>query len=278
MKGTTSPQTISEMAALWASCGLGRGDTVLLHSSVSRLMAGLRRSGSALRLADVLESFLLALGGKGTLILPTFNFGFAHGEPFDIVNTPSHMGALTELARRDPRAVRTGHPIYSFAVIGNLAHEFHGLENFSGYGRDSPFGRLLDLDGKIAALDLADEQCMTFYHFVEEDENVPYRYHKTFRGRYIDENGKVSMRDFGLFVRDIDAGVETDVSAMGERLWNLGVCVGSRPGEGTGLRTLRATEVAHHTRAVIRSGQALGTLYTTRLTTTRSEQRQGTSS
>jgi aminoglycoside 3-N-acetyltransferase len=117
------------------------------------------------------------------------------------------------------------------------------------------------MDGKIAALDLADEQCMTFYHFVEESENVPYRYHKTFKGMYTGRSDSPTPRTFGLFVRDLAAGVETDVSRMGELLWQQGACKGCRPGQADGLRTLRAAEMFMHTRAVIRSGQALNMLY-----------------
>ncbi len=210
---------------------------------------------------DILESFRVAVGPTGTLLFPTFNFEFTAGKPFDIRSSPSHMGALTEAARLHPESVRTGHPIYSFSVIGHHSKSFEGLTNFSGYGADSPFGLLMQIDGKIAALDLPDEKCMTFYHFVEESENVPYRYHKVFSSEYTDANGSTGVRSFGLFVRDLARRVETDVKPMGLRLWDLGFCTGCRPGEGNGLRTLPARAVFDATRAVIRSGKALGMLY-----------------
>ncbi|TDA70079.1 MAG: hypothetical protein D9V47_03140 [Clostridia bacterium] len=61
-----------------------------------------------------------------------------------------------------------GHPIYSFAVIGALSERFHGVDNFSGNGAGSPFGILCELDGKIAVLDLDDQNSMTFYHHIEQ--------------------------------------------------------------------------------------------------------------
>src|SRR5262245_31554345 len=81
-----------------------------------------------------------------------------------------------------PGAVRTGHPIYSFAAIGKRADEFRGVRNFSGYGEDSPFGVLHHADGRMAVLDLPDNDSMTFYHYVEESCSAPYRYHKRFAG------------------------------------------------------------------------------------------------
>ncbi len=106
------------------------------------------------------------------------------------------MGALTEAGRAHPDAVRTEHPIYSFAVIGKEASRFRDLRNFSGYGPDSPFAVLRALDGKVAILDLVDQDSMTFYHHVEEMHDVPYRHHKTFTADYIDWDGKTTRRTF----------------------------------------------------------------------------------
>jgi aminoglycoside 3-N-acetyltransferase len=258
---TSRSSIISSLACDWRDSGIKLGDTVLIHSSVTRLTSRLRRVGVVVSVQDILDSFRAAVGASGTLLLPTFNFEFAAGKQFDIRTTPSHMGALTETARIHAESVRTGHPIYSFSVIGHNSNLFKGLTNFSGYGADSPFGLLMKMGGKIAALDLPDEKCMTFYHYVEESENVPYRYHKVFSGEYTDADGCTGLRSFGLFVRDLDIGVETDVQPMGQHLWELGICTGYRPGEGNGLRTMCARAVFDATRAIIQNGEALGMLY-----------------
>lgn len=211
---------------------------------------------------DLLETFLLAVGhGSGTLMLPLFNFEFTRGVPFDLRSTPSHMGALTETARNYPGAVRTEHPIYSFAVIGKEAERFRGLRNFSGYGPDSPFAVLRELDGKVAILDLTDQNSMTFYHHVEEMHDVPYRFHKTFTADYVDWDGERSARTFGLFVRDIDRGVKTHVDPMGEILWEKGLYAGDRPLQGAGLRVIQSRELFRAVSEVITEGRAEGLLY-----------------
>lgn len=204
---------------------------------------------------------MTALGDSGTLLLPLFNFDFAAGAPFDIRTTPSKMGALTEAGRLNVDAVRTGHPIYSFAAIGAHADQFRGVTNYSGYGTDSPFGILHRLGGSIAILDLSDQESMTFYHYVEESLDVPYRYHKAFEGDYTDGLGRTSRRTFGLFVRD--RGIETAVDPMGERLWEMGLYTGCRHGQGAGLRVIEANAVYDATASVICAGQARGLLYTT---------------
>jgi aminoglycoside 3-N-acetyltransferase len=242
----------------WRSCGIEPGDTVLIHSSLKRTLQAHQTTPEA-----VMQSFLDAVGPTGTVLFPLFNFDFTKGVPFDIRTTPSQMGALTEAARLHPEAVRSGHPIYSFAVIGQQAQSFD-VDNYSGYGPDSPFAILRRLNGKIAVLDLSDLNSMTFYHHIEEMHAIPYRFHKQFSGQYTDANGYTDERTYGLFVRDLDKGVTTDVDPMGEALWELGLYHGERPNQGVGLRTISANAMFDAVSQVIESGRALGLLYSIR--------------
>jgi aminoglycoside 3-N-acetyltransferase len=102
---------------------------------------------------------------------------------------------------------------------------------------------------------------MTFYHYVEEQLQVPYRYHKRFTAPYADLSGAVETKTYGLFVRDVERQVLTDVDRMGEKLWNDGVYVGDRPGVGCGLRSLAASEIYDSVATVIHEGKAMDYLY-----------------
>lgn len=261
MASDTREDVIADLAVGWQASGVEAGDMLLLHSSAVRTLRSIARRGVKPDPALIVESFLQALGPTGTLLLPLFNFDFASGSPFDIRSTPSHMGAVTEAGRLWPGAVRTGHPIYSFAVIGARAENFRGVQNFSGYGQDSPFGILHRADGRIAVLDLPDNHSMTFYHYVEESCSPPYRYHKQFEGLYTDEDGQTRTAQFGLFVRDIERGVLTRVDPMGELLWKTGAYSGDRPGTGTGLRTIKARQLFSRVAEVLTTGKAEGLLY-----------------
>ena len=245
----------------WQRSGLTRGETVLIHTSLKRTLIRYAEQGYDITPDNVLESILDALGPSGTLMLPLFNFDFPKGVTFDIRNTPSQMGSLTEAGRKHPDAVRTGHPIYSFSVIGKQSHHFQDIDNFSGYGPDSPFMKLRELDGKIAVLDLLDQNSMTFYHFIEEMNNVVYRYHKEFTGKYIDWEGTESIRTYGLFVRNLEKGVLTHVNPMGELLWKNGLYNGFRPKVETGLRIISAKQMFSFVSNYIKAGQAKGLLY-----------------
>jgi aminoglycoside 3-N-acetyltransferase len=261
MSSLTNESAVAVLSEQWSKSGVRDGDMLLLHSNVRGTLRRLKKLGFAMEVEIILDSFLHTLGENGTLLLPLFNFDFCGGIGFDLRTTPSQMGALTEAGRLRPDAVRTENPIYSFAVLGKRRDLFRGVDNFSGYGADSPFGILHREGGKIAVLDLPDQESMTFYHYVEESVSVDYRFHKRFTAPYTDRNGELNERTYGLFVRKIDEGVVTHVDPMGELLWAKGLYFGDRPGIGSGLRVIEAQDLYEEVAGVIAQGRAKGTLY-----------------
>ena len=181
-------EAINWLKNRWMESGLMKGDLVLLHSDIMRTLVLLKQEGFPPSVDLVLESLLETIGEQGTLILPLFNFDFTKGMTFNLLSTKSHMGALTEAGRKYKGSVRTGHPIYSFCAIGAQSSEFEGINNYSGYGKDSPFAKIIALDGKIAVLDLEENLSMTFHHHVEEMKSVSYRYQKNFTKFYTSFN------------------------------------------------------------------------------------------
>lgn len=246
----------------WSHSGIESGDMVLIHSSIKRTLKHFKTNGLSITPLDIFHSFSEMVGSNGTLLFPLFNFQeFTEKAFFDFSNTPSQMGALTELVRNLPKSVRTGHPIYSFAVIGAKSYLFKDLDNKSAYGLDSPFSILDEHDGKIAILDLDDQHSMTFYHYVEEIKKVKYRYMKEFSGTYIDKEGNAKNKIYTMFVRDIENNVVTHVNPTGQILWDRGMYVGERPFEGNGLRSIKARDVFKVTAEIIENNQAKGLLY-----------------
>jgi len=259
MKNKTIVKFLSEH---WRDCGVVEGDVLLVHSSLKRIFSEIyKKHNFAATPQTIYDSLLLALGSGGTLVLPLFNFDFPNTKFFDIRNTPSQMGALTEIGRKNPKSVRTGHPIYSFSVFGKHAREFDNIDNYSGYGEDSPFAKIKKLDGKIAIIGLTDQNSMTSYHFVEEQNRVDYRYFKEFTGTYIDTEGRSTEKRYALYVRDIEKGVKTDVNRMMEYLWQKGFYKGERYDEGYGMRTIKMEDLYNQTEKIIRNGKAIEYLY-----------------
>lgn len=222
--------------------GVEEGDTLLVHSSYKSL--GPVDGGPQ----TVIRALEAALGtdGEGTLIMPTFNFDFNKGEPWDVRTTPSKMGVLTELVRLDPRAKRVFHPFYSFAVLGKHAEMLGSLRYKSAYERNSVFGKLRDLDGKIMVIGLSYNDSMTFFHHIEQMEGVDYRFLKQFTGEVTDENGNTYTDTFEMLVRDIDKGVMTMVDPMGALMEQAGVIKSARIGEAD-VKLMKANEVYEFT-------------------------------
>jgi aminoglycoside 3-N-acetyltransferase len=220
--------------------GLDEGDTLLVHSSFKSL--GPVDGGPP----TVVQALEAALGPEGTLIMPTFNFDFNKGEAWDVRSTPSRMGVLTELVRQDPRARRVFHPFYSFAVLGRHAEMLGALRYKSSYERNSVFGKLRDLDGKIMVIGLSYTNSMTFFHHVEQMEGVDYRFLKQFTGQVTDWDGTTRTDTFEMLVRDIDQGVITEVDPMGELMERAGVITVGRVGEAA-VKLMRANQVYEFT-------------------------------
>ena len=49
-------------------------------------------------------------------------------------------------------------------------------------------------------------------HYAEERIGVNYRFHKTFKGKYIDNNNKKKDVEFSMYVRDLSLKVVTGIS------------------------------------------------------------------
>jgi aminoglycoside 3-N-acetyltransferase len=228
--------TFENLVEGFRDLGVEEGDTLLVHSSYKSF--GDVEGGPQ----TVIQALEAALGPEGTLIMPTFNFDFNKGEPWDVRTTPSKMGILTELVRNDPRARRVFHPFYSFAILGKHAAMLGSLRYKSSYERNSLFGKLRDLDGKIMVIGLSYTNSMTFFHHIEQMEGVDYRFLKQFTGEVTDENGNTYTDTFEMLVRDIDKGVITEVDPMGFLMEEKGIVKIRKIGEAD-VKLMKANEV-----------------------------------
>jgi aminoglycoside 3-N-acetyltransferase len=232
--------TFTQLVENFRALGVDSGDTLLVHSSYKSL------GGVDGGPQTVIDALLEVLGDDGTLVMPTFNFDFCKGEPWDVRETPSKMGAITNMVRTDPRAKRVFHPIYSFAVIGKYADHFGALRYKSSYAKNSAFGKLRELDGKIMVVGLSYNDSMTFFHHVEEMEGVGYRYLKDFTGQITDADGNTTEDTYQMLVRDLDMGVHTMVDPMGKLMEEAGVIQSRTIGEAA-VRLMKANEVYEFT-------------------------------
>ena len=232
--------TFEQLVDGFRGLGVEEGDTLLVHSSYKSL--GEVDGGPQ----TVIRALEAVLGDEGTLIMPTFNFDFNKGVPWDVRKTRSKMGALTEVVRVDSRAKRVFHPFYSFAILGKHAGMLGSLRYKSSYERNSVFGKLRDLDGKIMVIGLSYNDSMTFFHHIEQMEGVDYRFLKQFTGEVTDETGNTYTDTFEMLVRDIDKGVMTMVDPMGALMEQAGI-VRIRKIGGADVKLMKAHEVYEFT-------------------------------
>ncbi len=148
--------------------GLGEGDRVMVHSSLSSM--GYVEGGAP----TVVEAFLEVLGAGGTLVVPTFTH--SNTEYFDPLESPSKNGAITEAARGFPGAVRSLHPTHAVTVIGPDAEELvcDDLER-GALGRDCAVDRLARKGGWIFLLGV-DHQANSTIHVGEDYAGDPDRH------------------------------------------------------------------------------------------------------
>ncbi|MBT3323207.1 MAG: AAC(3) family N-acetyltransferase [Anaerolineae bacterium] len=228
--------TLPQLTENFRALGVEKGDTLLVHSSY-KSFGGVDGGPQA-----VIDAFLEVLGENGTLLMPTFNFDFCKGVDWDVRETPSQMGYMTNLVRTDPRATRVFHPIYSFAVIGKYAQAFGDLRDKSSYGANSAFAKLCELDGKIMVIGLSYNDSMTFFHHIEEMEGVDYRYLKDFTGNITDWEGNTTIDTYQMLVRNLEMKVETMVDPMGALMEEKGVIKSRIIGEAD-VKLMKANEV-----------------------------------
>jgi aminoglycoside 3-N-acetyltransferase len=180
--------SVESLAEQFAACGLAAGQTVLVHSAMSKI--GWITGGPE----AVILALLRVIGSSGTLMMPTHTTGRtdparwqnppvppewvpiirAHMPVFDPATTPTReMGAIAELFRTWPGAVRSAHPIGSFAALGpNAAYltADHKLEDM--FGESSPLGKLYALDGHVVLLGVGHGN-NTSLHLAEHRANWP---------------------------------------------------------------------------------------------------------
>lgn len=195
--------------------GIHSGDKIFISSDGRKLMWDAIMNKADSDLNQFIDGLVEAVGEEGTVIFPTYNWGFCEGRTFDYRTTPCMTGTLGTLALKRDDFVRTRHPIYSFAVYGKYQHKFFSMDNVDSFGLDSPFAFFKEHNVKNYIIDVSLEHCFTFVHFVEEQSGVvKYRYVKDFTAGYIDEQGEKSTRTYSMFVRKLDMGVNTTINPI----------------------------------------------------------------
>lgn len=228
--------TQEDLVAGLQELGVERGDTVLVHSSLKSFGYV---EGGALTVIRALEE---VLGPRGCLVMPTLTLGGAENPVvFDVLESPSTSGWITEVFRRQPGVWRSRHPTSSAAAWGWAAEELTGYHTDTPCGLLSPYGQVYLRGGGCLFLG-APWGSNTMFHVAEEIALPSYLRFAEFRDAIlIDECRRrhtVSFRRYNCY----QSGLRRDLTVVGEHLEAAGVVRRVRIG-ASDCRFIRARDV-----------------------------------
>ena len=180
------PITKHDLIHKFSQLGIKRGDTLLVHASLSSL--GYVVGGA--------EALFLALreviGNEGTIVVPSQTVEISDPASWQYPPVPDEwhavirdampayskelsyskaMGAFSQLIGILPNSIRSNHPMYSFTAIGEKAIEIIGQDSFDfPFGDESPLGRLYSIGAKILMIG-TDFETNTSLHLAENRLN-----------------------------------------------------------------------------------------------------------
>jgi aminoglycoside N3'-acetyltransferase len=160
------------IAAQLRALGVRRGGVLLVHTSYRAVQPV---EGGPAGLIGALAD---ALGPEGTLVMPSWCA--SEDEPFDPDRTrvARDLGVVAETFWRMPEVKRTEH-LFAFAARGPRAAEIvRDPLPIPPHIRESPVGRVHELDGRVLLLGVGHENNTTL-HLAELLAGVPYRVPKS---------------------------------------------------------------------------------------------------
>jgi len=181
--------------------GISKGMTISLKTDL--MLLGLYDSVNQ---NDVLLAHFEVLAdlvdlSEGTIVVSTASLSLCNTETvFDIQNTSSETGALTEYIRTRSGSVRSFHPFSSYSAIGKHADYICNNVSRHSYGAATPKERMLELEARYLTIGKPPADVATVIHHIEMLMGVPYRYVKEFMHPVL-RDGKVVVEPFYMNVR-----------------------------------------------------------------------------
>ena len=197
---------------------LPKGAIVYLSSELIQIALLAKKNKERFDADNLIDSFLEVLGEKGTLCIPTFTFDFTNYGFYDYRKSKGTTGVLGNCALKHKGFQRTKHPVHSFAVAGYRREEYCSLENSNSFGSDSIFQRFYEQNAIQIILGTDYQRAMTFIHYVEMMEKVPYRYQKVFQGKYVDAQGIEKEKQIDYYVRNLQSNPIEKFNRIGKIL------------------------------------------------------------
>jgi aminoglycoside 3-N-acetyltransferase len=177
------------------------GSKIVLHVSLKDLFDNkIEYKNQSSILLSMVRDFLQ----PSEIFIPTFTYSFTNGKIFDVKNSPSEVGRFSEEIRKIfyNKKKRTLDPVFSVVETENSFKSDNQI-NKQAFGNSSIWKYLNDNSHYIININMNEPLVATQLHFLEFENNVPYRYMKKFNGTFTDWNGKEHMIEYDYYVRDL---------------------------------------------------------------------------
>jgi aminoglycoside 3-N-acetyltransferase len=139
---------------------------------------------------------------------PVFNLNFSKTRVYDVRNTTSQMGHLSEFARENKAKWQDEIPMHGTCGTGaKPTTNRHSL--IDPWGKDSVFHQLIQQNGYLLFYG-AGLEAISIIHFIEKQCGVPYRYEKLFEGTRILGSGLTENVTVSHMVRPLNYEIEYD--------------------------------------------------------------------
>ena len=175
------------------NAGIVAGDIVLVHSSLSKI--GHLQDGPK----TFVDALINVVGANGTILMPTspnavYQYDYIReNKVFDVLNTPSKTGKITEYFRTLPGVKRSWHPTEPVSVLGAQADYFINdhFGQLTPYNSKSPFYRVSEKGGKLLYIGVTLSMAGTNLHTLEDavDFKFPVYADEIFDVTIIDPQG-----------------------------------------------------------------------------------------
>ncbi len=226
------PITKEDVISAFSSVGLKKGQAVMVHTSLGSI--GYVCGGAQ----TIIEALIETVRPEGTIMMPTQSWKNLDPEDgvhwtvpeeywqmirdnwpaYDKSITPTNtMGAVAEMFRSWPGAIRSDHPARSVAAWGKHAEYLtadHDLSNIFGDG--SPIGKLYELDGSVLLIGV-DYDKNTSIHLADARGEYPSK-HNCIEHSAVFEDGRRVWKEYETLFVDGEDFVE-----IGEAFEKTGV-------------------------------------------------------
>ncbi len=184
----------------YASVGAFEADYVYLYSDFRYFVKHLEEVGGRDRFCQEIVRPFLERGQ--TVLTPTFTYTISGC--FDVLTTPTYLGASNKWFLQQPQVRRSEHPLFSFAALGPRVDLLWNVGK-SAFGHDSVYCRLKGKNAVFLHIGRPVSVGNTACHHIEQSCGATYRIHKAFHTKVYRGQEYVGS-DYTAFLRrwDVD--------------------------------------------------------------------------